>query len=240
MVSHKKILQSGTTLADGRSITGCNDWTQISRWRRRSETIIDLEEIGNSRIFNYKSSVTPCGIHQPKSATTKQPRRRSSFDIISRKRTTSSTRFRVAGVYSRKPASPTRNPAQRTPKLSRKIATSSTKPSKKAQEHGRHSSLYRPVENVCQWRSDTRLVRAKFAPKRGIVGAARLDVLAWCSHRRQQVVLSRFPEYVIAENAKHIILALYKEFQADQIIVFDGASYFRASPSCGCRYNVRI
>ena len=40
---------------------------------------------------------------------------------------------------------------------------------------------------------------------------------------------ARFPEYVTAEHAKHFILALYKEFEEDLIVVHDGASYFRAS-----------
>lgn len=40
---------------------------------------------------------------------------------------------------------------------------------------------------------------------------------------------SRFPEYVTADHAKHFILALYKEFEEDLIVVLDGASYFRAS-----------
>jgi len=40
---------------------------------------------------------------------------------------------------------------------------------------------------------------------------------------------ARFPEYVTAEHAKHIILALYIGFEDDLIIVLDIASYFRAS-----------
>jgi hypothetical protein len=40
---------------------------------------------------------------------------------------------------------------------------------------------------------------------------------------------SRFTEYVIAEHTKHFILALYKEFEDDLIVVLDGASYFQSS-----------
>jgi transposase len=40
---------------------------------------------------------------------------------------------------------------------------------------------------------------------------------------------SRFSEYVTAEHAKHFILALYKEFEDNLIVVLDGASYFRAA-----------
>jgi transposase len=40
---------------------------------------------------------------------------------------------------------------------------------------------------------------------------------------------ARFPEYVTAEHAKHIILVVYKEFVDKLIVVLDGASYFRAS-----------
>ncbi|MFW5955909.1 MAG: IS630 family transposase [Halorhabdus sp.] len=42
-------------------------------------------------------------------------------------------------------------------------------------------------------------------------------------------IFSRFPEYVTADHAKHFILALYKEFEDDLIVLLDGASYFRAS-----------
>jgi len=44
-----------------------------------------------------------------------------------------------------------------------------------------------------------------------------------------QSFFSRFPEYVTADHAKHFILALYKEFKDDLIVVLDGASYFQAS-----------
>jgi transposase len=40
---------------------------------------------------------------------------------------------------------------------------------------------------------------------------------------------SRFPEYVTAKHAKHIILALCKKFGIYLIVILDGASYFRAS-----------
>jgi hypothetical protein len=40
---------------------------------------------------------------------------------------------------------------------------------------------------------------------------------------------SRFSEYVTAEHAKHFILALYKGFGDNLIVVLDGASYFRAA-----------
>jgi transposase len=40
---------------------------------------------------------------------------------------------------------------------------------------------------------------------------------------------SRFEEYVIAQHAKHVILALREEFQKDLIVVLDGAPYFQAS-----------
>ena len=40
---------------------------------------------------------------------------------------------------------------------------------------------------------------------------------------------SRFSEYVTADHAKHFILALYKVFEDNLIVVLDGASYFRAS-----------
>jgi len=39
----------------------------------------------------------------------------------------------------------------------------------------------------------------------------------------------RFDEYVIADHAKHFILALCKEFEDDLIVVLDGAPYFQAS-----------
>ncbi len=40
---------------------------------------------------------------------------------------------------------------------------------------------------------------------------------------------ARFPEYVAGDNAKHFILALYKELEDDLIVGLHGASYFRAS-----------
>jgi len=40
---------------------------------------------------------------------------------------------------------------------------------------------------------------------------------------------SRLEEYVIAEHAKHLILASCKEFEDDLLVVLDGAPYFQAS-----------
>lgn len=40
---------------------------------------------------------------------------------------------------------------------------------------------------------------------------------------------SRFPEYVTAEHANHIISSVYNEFKDDLIVVLDRSSYFRAS-----------
>jgi hypothetical protein len=44
-----------------------------------------------------------------------------------------------------------------------------------------------------------------------------------------QSFFSRFSEYVTAEHAKHLSLALCNEFKDDRIVMLDIASYFRAS-----------
>jgi transposase len=48
-------------------------------------------------------------------------------------------------------------------------------------------------------------------------------------HRDGDRFFSRFTEYVTAKHAKHVILALCKEFNDDLIVVLDGAPYFQAS-----------
>ncbi len=43
------------------------------------------------------------------------------------------------------------------------------------------------------------------------------------------IALSRFEEYVTAEDAKHFTLALCEEFEDDLLVVLDRAPYFQAS-----------
>jgi len=100
---------------------------------------------------------------------------------------------------------------------------------KRGRGNGRQRSPYRSDENLGQWRSDSSLVRAKFASKRGIVGPPQLDVLARSSHWGRRLLVLTISRVPHRRHAKHIILTLYEAFVEELIVIPDGASYFRAS-----------
>jgi transposase/DNA-binding PadR family transcriptional regulator len=90
---------------------------------------------------------------------------------------------------------------------------------------GRHRSLYRPNQEI-------RPGRAAWFP-RGTRPSVELsgqrDWTCLLGAITGDRLFSRFEEYVTADHANHLILALCEEFEDGLLAVLDGAPYFQAS-----------